>query len=120
MTDQVVNAITDPVFMISLLVGMAVFARVFTLLPAAMIVMARRFHRAGDAVWAWLNAIAAHVFFGCFVLASMGFSQHPALMPYGGLWQRLALIIGLGWLAVLAIRLRRPLTSARSGRPIAR
>ena len=90
------------------------------LLPAAMVVMARRFHRAGDAVWAWLNAIAAPVFFGCFVLASMGFSQHPALMPYGGLWQRLALIIGLGWLAVLAIRLRRPLTSARSGRPIAR
>ena len=93
---------------------------VFTLLPAAMIVMARRFHRAGDAAWAWLNVIAAPVFFGCFVLASMGFSQHPALMPYGGLWQRLALIIGLGWLAVPAIRLRRPLTSARSGRPIAR
>ena len=84
----------------------------------------------GSAVLSWvsphsplaplLNAIAAPVFFGCFVLASMGFSQHPALMPYGGLWQRLALIIGLGWLAVLAIRLRRPLTSARSGRPIAR
>ena len=34
MTDQVVNAITDPVFMISLLVGIAVFATVFTLLPA--------------------------------------------------------------------------------------
>ena len=32
---------------------------VFTLLPAAMIVLSRRFHRAGDSVWTWLCAVAA-------------------------------------------------------------
>lgn len=87
---------------------------VFTLLPAAMIVMARRFHRAGDRFWTWVCAVAAPAFFACFVLASIGFNQNPVLMPYGGLWQRLALIIGLGWLAALALRLRRPI-SAQAG-----
>lgn len=83
---------------------------VFTVLPAAMIVMARRFHRAGDHFWARLSAIAGAAFFACFVIAGIGFRQNPVLMPYAGLWQRLALIIGLGWLGLLAVRLRRPLT----------
>lgn len=34
MTDQVVKAITDPAFLMALLVGVAVFATVFTLMPA--------------------------------------------------------------------------------------
>jgi tight adherence protein C len=34
MTEQVVNAVTDPSFLIALLVGIAVFATVFTALPA--------------------------------------------------------------------------------------
>src|SRR5436190_14937430 len=34
MTDQVVKSLTDPAFLIALLVGIAVFATVFTLLPA--------------------------------------------------------------------------------------
>lgn len=75
---------------------------VFTLLPAAMLVMARRFRRAGERAWAVLSALCAPVFFACFVIAAIGFGQHPMLMPYAGLWQRLALIVGLGWLALLA------------------
>ena len=90
---------------------------VFTVLPAAMIVMARHFHRAGDRVWTLLSAAAAPVFFACFVLASVGFGQNPLLMPYAGLWQRLALIIGLGWLGLLAVRLRRPLTDRKAAAP---
>jgi len=34
MTDQVVKTLTDPSFLIALLVGIAVFATVFTLMPA--------------------------------------------------------------------------------------
>ena len=34
MTDQVVKSITDPAFLIALLVGIAVFATIFTVLPA--------------------------------------------------------------------------------------
>ena len=34
MTDHVIKSLTDPSFLIALLVGIAVFATVFTLLPA--------------------------------------------------------------------------------------
>lgn len=80
---------------------------VFTVLPAAMLVMAKRFRRAGERGWAVGSALCAPAFFACFVIAAIGFAQNPALMPYAGLWQRLALIIGLGWLGLLAWRMRR-------------
>ncbi len=76
---------------------------VFTALPAAMIVMARRWGRAGRRGWAGASGAAAAVLFGCFVLAVIGFAQNPALMPYAGLWQRLSLIVGLGWLSCAAL-----------------
>jgi hypothetical protein len=85
---------------------------VFTALPAAMLVMARRFFRSGERGWAWYSLLSAPVFFGCFVLAALGFDQNPVLMPVGGLWQRLALLVGLGWLAVLALHLRRAVTDS--------
>ena len=34
MTDQVVKTLTDPAFLIALLVGIAVFATIFTVLPS--------------------------------------------------------------------------------------
>jgi hypothetical membrane protein len=80
---------------------------VFTALPAAMLVMARRFFRSGRRGWAGYSLISAPVFFACFVLAGLGFNQNPVLVPFGGLFQRLALVIGLGWLAALAIHLRQ-------------
>jgi hypothetical protein len=83
---------------------------VFTALPAAMLVMARRFVRSGERRWAWYSLLCAPVFFGSFVLAALGFDQNPMLLPAGGLWQRLALLVGLGWLAVLALHLRRAVT----------
>lgn len=76
---------------------------VFTLLPAAMLVLARQFRRAGRRGWAALSTAAAPALFGCFVLAAVGFAQNPALMPYAGLWQRLSLVIGFGWLALLRL-----------------
>lgn len=79
---------------------------VFTALPAAMVVMARRFHRSGERGWAVASAVCAPAFFACFVVAAIGFNQDPALMPFAGLWQRLALIIGLGWLGPLSGRVR--------------
>jgi hypothetical protein len=80
---------------------------VFTALPAAMLVIARRFFRSGERGWAWYSLLSALVFLGCFVLSSVGFNQNRVLMPVGGLWQRLALVVGLGWLAALALHLRR-------------
>jgi hypothetical protein len=85
---------------------------VFTALPAAMLVMTRRFFRSGERGWAWYSLLSALFFFGCFVLSSFGFGQNPVLMPVGGLWQRLALVLGLSWLAALALHLRRGLSPA--------
>jgi len=80
---------------------------VFTALPAAMVVLAIRFRRQGRAVAAIVSLCCAPVFLTCFVLSSVGFGQNPVLMPYAGLCQRLALIIGLGWLAGAAALVRR-------------
>ena len=81
---------------------------VFTALPAACLVMARRFARAGRRGWASYSAVTAVAFWTFFVLAILGFEQVPAFVATGGLWQRLALVVGLGWLAALALhKLRR-------------
>ena len=80
---------------------------VFTALPAAMLVMTRRFFRSSERGWAWYSLLSAPVFFGCFVLSSLGFNQNPVLMPVGGLWQRLTLVVGFSWLAALALHVRR-------------
>jgi hypothetical protein len=40
-----------------------------------------------------------------FVLAGVGFSQNPSLVSFAGVFQRLSIIIGLTWLALLAFRL---------------
>jgi hypothetical protein len=86
---------------------------VFTALPAAMLVMTRRFLRSDERGWAWYSVLSALLFFGCFVLSSFGFNQNRVLMPVGGLCQRLALVVGLSWLAALAIHLRRgPVTGS--------
>ena len=55
-------------------------------------------------IWSLIAAMA--VFFACFVIAAIGFNQYRTLMPFAGLWQRLALIIGLGWLGLLSWRVR--------------
>ena len=41
-------------------------------------------------------------FWTCFVLAALGFNRIGPFLPTGGLWQRLCLIIGFGWLIALA------------------
>jgi hypothetical protein len=42
------------------------------------------------------------------VLAALGFDGAvESFVPIGGLWQRLCLIVGFGWLAALALWLRR-------------
>ncbi|MFG1704176.1 DUF998 domain-containing protein [Nonomuraea sp. M3C6] len=80
---------------------------VFTALPAAGLVLAYRFAKLGNKVWAAYSAASAVAFLIAFVLTSLGFAQNPALMPVGGLLQRLTIIIGFAWLAALATYLLR-------------
>jgi hypothetical protein len=80
---------------------------VFTALPAACLVAARWFARSGHRGWASYSAATAVVFVTSFAFARVGFSQHPAFMPVGGLLQRAALIVGLLWVTVLAAYMLR-------------
>jgi hypothetical membrane protein len=74
---------------------------VFTALPLACVVLARR---TGRTAWSAWSAAAGVVFLAAFVLASIGFGQHPALAAVGGLFQRVALVVGFGWVFALAVQ----------------
>ncbi|MGW5649681.1 DUF998 domain-containing protein [Saccharopolyspora sp. NPDC003752] len=80
---------------------------VFTALPAACCVVGYRLARTGHRAWAAYSIGTAVVFLIGFALAGAGFAQNSALMPVGGLLQRLTLIVGFGWLAALAVTLPR-------------
>jgi len=85
-------------------------ALVFLGLPAACCVVGYRFARSGHRSWAAYSVGTAVVFLTGFVLADMGFAQHPTFVPIAGLLQRLTLIAGLAWITALALYLirRRP------------
>jgi hypothetical protein len=80
---------------------------VFTALPAACLVLAARFAKARERRWAAYSRITAAVFCACFVLSAVGFSGVAPLVPTGGLWQRLCIVVGFGWLVAVALRLSR-------------
>jgi hypothetical protein len=63
--------------------------------------------RRGEPGWAAASVGAGVGMFGAFALAGAGFSQQPRFARWGGLWQRIALTIGLGYLSALAARARR-------------
>ena len=45
---------------------------------------------------------------GAFIPSSAGFGQAEGLVNLAGLLQRVTLIAGFGWLALLAVRFLRP------------
>ena len=84
-------------------------APIFLGLPAACGVVAYHFAKRGRTVSAIYSGVAAVVLVTGLVLFNLGFSQHPLFMPIGGLLQRVALAIGLTWIASFAlILLYRP------------
>jgi hypothetical protein len=77
-------------------------------LPIATLCFALAFARAGRRGWAAYSVASGAAMFGCFVLASMGFSQAPSFVDDGGAYQRLAVLAGYGWLTAVTLRqLRR-------------
>jgi hypothetical membrane protein len=80
---------------------------VFTALPAACFVVAYRLRKAGQRHWAIGSLVAGIAMLACFILTSLGFQQNPAFVAIGGLFQRLTLIIGFGWLVAFALYLLR-------------
>jgi uncharacterized protein DUF998 len=72
--------------------------------PAMAVMEAVSAGRAGDRRWAAVSATAAVAGLGTFGLAGAGFSQATPFTARGGLFQRLSLAIGLGWLSALFAR----------------
>ena len=79
----------------------------FLALAVAQVVLAR------GRGWKWsvYSLLSAAGFIVAFLLASAGFSQTEPWVDVAGLLQRLTVIIGWTWIAVLAIRVRSRLSS---------
>jgi len=80
---------------------------VFLGLPVACFVLSRWFAARGERGWAIYSAITAVVFLGAFILSSAGFGQAEGLVDLAGLFQRVTLIVGFGWLTLLAVHFLR-------------
>ena len=77
----------------------------FAGLPTACFVFCRRFAKLGEHGWAIYSILTGLGMLVTFVLAGVGFSQNPSLVGIAGVFQRLSIAIGLGWVSFLAFRL---------------
>jgi hypothetical protein len=91
---------------------------VFMGLPAACFVFARRFAKWGERGWAIASILTGVVFIVGFIFSSIGFSQTEGFVEFGGLFQRMTIIVGWGWLSLLAVHFLRSLSAIRPSRPM--
>ena len=75
----------------------------FLALAAAQVVLSR----GQTSRWMIYSLLSATAFLACFVLASAGFNQASGLVDVGGLFQRIAVVIGWTWTVALAVRVLR-------------
>jgi hypothetical membrane protein len=84
------------------------FSALFFLgLPLACFVFSRWFAARGKRGWTTYSAVTGVVLVGAFILSSAGFGQAEGLVDVAGLFQRVTLIVGFGWLTLLAVRFLR-------------
>jgi uncharacterized protein DUF998 len=79
----------------------------FVALAGACFVFGRRFAARGERGWAAYSAVTGVVFVGGFILSSAGFEQAEGLVNLAGMFQRVAVIAGFGWLTLLALHFLR-------------
>ena len=75
-------------------------------LPITCFVFSFGFVRGRKYGWAAYSVVSGSAMFVFFVLAGMGFSQVPGYSDFAGVFQRLSIISGFGWLSLLTIHLR--------------
>jgi len=76
---------------------------VFIGIPVAALIWARAFMRHGHRGWAGYSVSTAITMLIGFALTSAAFAQARRLVSFGGLFQRLTVTIGMGWLSALAL-----------------
>jgi hypothetical protein len=74
----------------------------FVGVPIACFVFCRRFATWGQRGWAVYSFLTGLGMLATFVLAAVGFAQNPSLVNFAGVFQRLAITLGLTWIAFLA------------------
>jgi hypothetical protein len=78
----------------------------FASLAAACFVFTRRFTSWGKRGWAIYSALTGTLVVIGYFLSGQAFAQVEGLAAIGGLLQRLTIVVGWGWLTLLAIHLR--------------
>ena len=73
-------------------------------IPAASFVYARAFVHDGRPAWALYSAASGGTMLATVVAASAGFGQARKFVGVAGLFQRISVTAGFGWLTALAIR----------------
>jgi hypothetical protein len=88
-------------------------------LPAAAVTCGWRLWRAGQRSFGLYSASSGVAMLASMVLAGTGFGQSPRFVSIGGLFQRVSIIIGFGWLSALCARAlaHTPATGAARGQP---
>ena len=76
-------------------------------LPLACFVFGRWFAVRGKRGWTIYSIVTGVVLVSAFILSSAGFGQTGWLVDVAGLFQRVMLIVGFGWLTLLAVRFLR-------------
>jgi hypothetical protein len=89
---------------------------VFTGIPAAALACGWRSWRAGQHRFGAYSAASAATMLATAALASAGFGQAPRLVSLGGLFQRISIIAGFGWLAALSAQTLRRTTAIAAAR----
>jgi Protein of unknown function (DUF998) len=76
-------------------------------LPVTCFVLSRWFAARGKRGWAAYSAVTGVVLVSAFILSSAGFGQTEGLVDVAGLFQRVTLTVGFGWLTLLAVHFLR-------------
>jgi hypothetical protein len=74
---------------------------VFICLPWACFVFRKQFNMKGEKRWARYSAFTGFAVIIAFILAAIGFKQVVGFVNVAGVFQRLTLIIGFAWIAML-------------------
>jgi hypothetical protein len=77
---------------------------IFAGIPLAGLASAVAAARSGHYCWACYSAASSTVMVGSFVLMGRAFGGAPRLPGRGGVFQRISIASGFGWLAALSLR----------------
>lgn len=79
----------------------------FLILSAGCFSFARQFRQEGNIIW-WLYSLASGIGILVFLLLTdIALGHVRGLKGYDGLFERISIIVGLGWLSVLSVKLLR-------------